>query len=104
MIELDQAKQEAQEATRDAAETREELKTERKITAALETEVRTLGGKPQVRAEVVGLRQEILQLKHKIYDRERDISELRRENARQRSMLKKLKATLPPEQKGKDHV
>ena len=95
LIELDQAKQEAQEATRDAAETREELKTERKITAALETEVNTLGGKPQVRAEVVGLREEIRQLKHKIRERENESTFLRRENKGVRALLKKATAGQP---------
>ena len=89
LIELDQAKQEALEAKREAAETREELDTERKVSAALETEVQTANGKPQVRAEIVGAREEIRQLKYKIWERENEITELRRENKGLRALLKK---------------
>ena len=96
LVELDQAKGEALEAKREVVETREELKTERKITAALETEVRTLGGKPQVRAEVVGLRQEILQLKNKIREGESEVADMRRVVAWYKKELKKLKAAWQP--------
>ena len=63
--------------------------TERKVSAALETEVRTANGKPQVRAEIVGAREEIRQLKYKIWERENEITELRRENRGLRALLKK---------------
>ena len=66
---------------------RELLDTERKVSAALETEVRTANGKPQVRAEIVGAREEIRQLKYKIWERENEITELRRENKGLRALL-----------------
>lgn len=89
LVELDHAKQEAQMARQQAAEAAEKVETQEKVIEALETEVKAAGGKPQVRGTIEGQRQEILQLTRKLTDAENEITELRKENASLRRLLKK---------------
>ena len=91
LVDNDHLKKEADELRRKNADLQHEDEVKAQVIEAQETEIRIAGGKPQVRQEVVGAKEEARILKRKLKESEAVIAELRKECSGLRRRLKKLR-------------